>query len=109
MQIAVKAPHRRQRPRHRTLAQSPPCQLGQKTAHRQPVDALPGPIARAVVRSEEVEQLAQISRVRFDRVRRDVALFGEMGEKIRNLAGNRQLARIGRAVCCRGRLHPALR
>jgi hypothetical protein len=53
---AVEAAHRRERARHRPLAESSPGELREKAAHREPIDALPGPGRVTVVVLEELDE-----------------------------------------------------
>src|SRR6476646_4521103 len=62
--------------------------MAEESAHRQPVDALPRPVTRPprVVAAEETHELGQVALVRADGVRRDVALFRQMVEKVADVA-----------------------
>src|SRR5437868_3506656 len=48
----------------------------------QPVEALPRPFARAVVDTQELDELVQVPPIRDDGVRRHVALFLEVDVKL---------------------------
>jgi len=91
----VEAAHGGECPRGRPFGDAATGELGEKAAHRESVDALPGPGALAVVAGEEAGELAQVARVGDDGVRRDVAFLGEVLDEVGDLAGEGRLDGLG--------------
>src|SRR5262249_16039381 len=94
MEIAIEAPHCRERPRHRSFAEPALRELREKSAHREPIDALPAPGTAALVAREESGELGEIRVVRAGGVRRHVAFFGEMPEVLRDVIGGIRHAEV---------------
>src|SRR3954454_20865578 len=61
--------------------------MRKEPANRQPVETLPRPLLRAVITSEEANELLEIAPVGDESVGRDVALFLQVDEKLFDRVG----------------------
>src|SRR6185312_680995 len=93
MHEPIEASYRRQGARDRALRETTPSEVAHETTNREAVYTLPRPLARPVVGREERDQLVQVAAVCPHSVRRIIAFFLEVLEKVRNLIGEGRLRR----------------
>src|SRR5262249_53547955 len=84
MQVSIEASNRGEIARHRALAETALREVPEKTAHRDAVDLVPFPRCAAEVAAEIRDELREVARVREHSVGRDVALFREVVEIVRD-------------------------